>query len=251
MNKTLSELERETTPPVKSALEEHDPDHIVLDTEQVFLLYTTFLGDADQTAAALGVPGKYIAKLAESEKWDDRIRPILDKKKSKKPGDVERAINRALCFVQAHQYRNFLERVRRRIAGWSDGQLDDYLIKWEPKKGKIPEGQEQEVKPVLQTRALADLAVAMQKAHEMCYMALNDTTPERSKRKEVEGEADMSLSAIHAQLARGMAQAEPATGAGQLAVAQIEMAQAEAVEAVRVKDEPPIPPALVNRYDQD
>lgn len=242
---TLSELDKQTRAPAH-ALDDFDPDKVHLDTEQVFLLYTTFLGDADQTAAALGVPGKYVAKIAEAEGWDDRIRPILQKAKSKRPGDVERAINRALCFVQSHRYRMFLERVMRKMLNWSDEQLDDFLIRFEPRKGKLAEGQEPLMDVKINARALADFAVALEKAHQMTYMALNDSTPERSKRTEDTSAGELSLSAIHAQLAQGMA-GEPKTGVGQLAAAQIEQAQAVQGNAVLTDARPEPSPAPYDR----
>jgi hypothetical protein len=235
-NVNLQELEASTRPPVPRAEEQYDPEQITLDTEQVFLLYTTFCGETAKTSAALGVPERYVISLAEKEGWADRIKTIVELRKSKRPGDVERAINRAISFVQAQRYRGFLERVMQRMRLWTDQQLQDFLVSSETVQTKAMPEPETRVK--VQSRALADFAVALQKCHEMCYMALNDTTPERGKRKESADDGELSLTAIHAQLARGMAQAEPKTAAGQLMAAQISVAQQQANECVRVDPNP-------------
>lgn len=216
-------------PPVEAAKAAGiDTAQLRLDLEQVFLLYTNFCGDVDATAAAVGVSPRVIAAIADAEGWRDKIAHIIAKVKSRKPGDVERAINRAMCFVQAFRYLRFLERVCRRMFKWSDEELHDYLVTWET-KGK---GEDAIKVPKVNARALSDMAHALETAQQMCYFALNDTTPERGKRNET-GQEELAASAFHAEITAAMDRAaEPATVRGQLAEAQIERAQLDAGKAV-------------------
>lgn len=234
--KSLNELE--TAPPVQQALAAGaDPTDIVLDTEQIFLVFTSLCGDVEATAAAVGVSPTVIARLADAESWHDRIAPIIAKRKSTKPGDVERAINRALNFAQAHRYRLFLQRVAQQIYGWSDTELHDYLTR--PNE----QAKAQQARPAPQrlfsARALSDFATAMEKAQAMTYMALKDTATDRKGREDTEETEELSAAALHAQIAKAMAESrEPATAHGQLLAAQAEMSQAAAREAVMIDSNP-------------
>jgi hypothetical protein len=230
MNATapLTTLE-ENLPPVQAAKAAGiDAAQLRLDVEQVFLLYTNFCGDVDATAAAVGCSPRVIAALADAEGWRDKIAHIIAKVKSRKPGDVERAINRAMCFVQAFRYLRFLERACRSMFNWTDAELHDYLVTWET-KGK---GEDVVKVPKVNARALSDMAHALETAQQMCYFALNDTTPERGKRNET-GQEELAASAFHAEITAAMDRAaQPATVRGQLAEAQIERAQLDAGKAV-------------------
>jgi hypothetical protein len=227
---TVATME-ENLPPVEAAKAAGiEPGQIRLDVEQVFLLYTNFCGDVDATAAAVGVSPRVISALAVAEGWQHKIAHIIAKVKSRKPGDVERAINRALCFVQAFRYLKFLERVCRRMFNWTDSELHEYLVTWEM-KGK---GDEAVKIPKVNARALSDMAHALETAQQMCYFALNDTTPERSRRTET-GQDELAASAFHAEITKAMdAAAKPTSVNGQLAEAQIERAQLDAGKTVLV-----------------
>lgn len=148
----------------------------LIDRENAFLLYATFCGDIERTAHALNISGAAVLKVAEDEGWNKKLAGIIELKRSNKPGDVERAINRALNFVQAHQFRLFVQRVISRVTGFTEDELRDYLLTGFTKEGKSF--------AKLTTRALADLASAMEKAQAMSYLALNDTAQERIKRNE-------------------------------------------------------------------
>lgn len=185
-----------------------------LDVENAFLLYATFCGDVERTAHACGVSASDIIHMSQAEGWNQKLEPILALKKSSEPGDVERAINRALCFVQAHKMRMFLEKVLRKFAAMDDSELDDYIFA--EQEGKFG------ITKKLNTRPFADLAAAMEKCHCMAYLALNDSTSERTKRKE-ESPHD-SGGELHAQLSKAFADMRAPTPAKELFQAQLDAA---------------------------
>lgn len=168
----------------------------IIDRENAFLLYATFCGDCVRTAHALNVQPDTVARAAAAGGWNEKLSPILALKQSTKPGDVERAMNRALNFVQAHQMRMFVARVLRRLSGMSEKELEDYVMSVESTaKGFTHK---------ITTRAIADLASAMEKCQAMSYQALNDTTTERVKREE--NIVDVSAGDMHARIAAAMAE---------------------------------------------
>ena len=181
------------------------PDEAELDRENAFLLYATFCGDVERTAHALGVSAVTVLKVADDEGWANKLGPILALKKSSRPGDVERAINRALNFVQAHRMRVFLSRVVHKITGFTDDEFNEYLLERKTdKEGKTTSER-------LTTRSLADLASAMEKAHSLTYMALSDTAQDRTKRKEADDDSDVSAGNLHAKIAAGLASVREST----------------------------------------
>lgn len=210
-------------------MESGDPNFIEtstikIDRENAFLLYATFCGDIVRTAAALGVPAATVLRMSDEDNWAEQLKPILELKKSTKPGDIERAINRALNFVQAHRARMFLNRVLNRIIGMSDAELEEYLLTGGAgKDGLVPIKR-------LSTRALADLASALEKCHALTYAALNDSTAERVKRKDSDdgiGATDMHLKLAQAfENVRASRTPRAQLFDAQLATAQDEVAQA-------------------------
>jgi len=150
---------------------------VVIDREQVFLLFATFAGDVEKTAHAAGIRAVDVLRVADEEGWLDRLKPILELKKSNKPGDIERAINRALNFSQAHRMRLIVERVLHKLACMTNEELQAYMFT----DHKPQTGQEYKR---LTSRALADLSSAMEKCQSMTYLALSDTVQDRTKRKE-------------------------------------------------------------------
>lgn len=171
-----------------------------LDRSQCFLLFATFAGDAVRTAAALGISPVAVLRVAEEEGWLTRLAPIIELSRSQRPGDWERACNRATNFVQAHRMRLILDRTVKRLTDMTAEELEDLIEeKHTNKDGSVT------VK--LSTRALADLASAIEKVQAATYQSLGDTAPERAKRKgSAEDEGD-SAADIHAKLAKAMTEA--------------------------------------------
>jgi hypothetical protein len=181
-----------------SPLEDQSRPRIDFNKEDAFMLYATFCGDVERTAHALNIPVVAVLNAVEEDGWSEKLRGIIELKKSNRPGDVERAINRAMNFVQAHKLRLFLERMLGRLCGMTPEEAEKYLMQ----ENINDKGQ---VKHVLSTRPMADLASALEKCHAMSYMALNDSAAERSKRNSQEESTDTSGGEIHAKLSNLMA----------------------------------------------
>ncbi len=195
-----------------------DPDKldVFIDREQAFLLYATFTGDLEKTAHALNVPAVAVLKMADDEGWNEKLAPILKMKKSVKPGDMERSMNRAVNYVQGHRMRIMITRTLSVLLNMTEedikGRIDETTgmidvndpgLKDSPNKtlARVTKS-----KPGSFSRLLADLASALEKCHSMTYQALNDTVQERTKRKE--DNSDASVAAMHAQIADAMADAK-------------------------------------------
>lgn len=200
-----------------------DPNEFRFDKESAFQLYAVFCGDVDRTAHALDVDAEIVRNLAKAHEWDRKLKPIIDLKASTRAGDVERAINRAINFTQVHRFRMFNERVLRQLTGLAPHTLEAFLFPTRLQRNKLGEG---EVLQVFSTRALADLASALEKCHTMSYLALNDTATERKERKET-GDDEASATEMHVKLAAAMAASggKSKTIPGMLADAQLQIAQ--------------------------
>lgn len=202
---------------------------VEIDRQQAFLLYAANCGDVEKTAHALGIPAVTLLKVVDEESWVSRLGPIMEKMKSHKPGDLERGINRALNFVQAHRLRLILERAVKVMTGWTDAEMQANLLQETcTKMGSSTK---------LTTRWAADFATALEKCHSMTYQALNDTASERVKRKEES--TDGSALDLHARIAAAMGSAGGTkTPRGLLFDAQLEVAADIAQKAAIPK--PPV-----------
>jgi hypothetical protein len=207
---------------------------IEIDRENAFLLYAAFTGDLERTAAALGVRPKDVLLVATEENWNEKLKGILDLNKSGKPGDIERAINRALNFVQAHRLRMIIERVIKRLTNMTPEELEEYLFTSTNKAGD-------EISK-LSTRALADLASALEKCHSLSYQALNDSMQERAKRND--GDGGVSVGDMSVRIAEAMSKAAASdTPHAQMFDAKLAIAQAEVGE--------PVPEPQPSIYDRE
>lgn len=135
------------------------------DISQIFLVYMALVGDAAKTALALDLDADVIEQLAKKEGWAEKVRRISLMSKSGKPGDYERAQNRALNFVQCHQLRRQIDRA---IA---------FLSTKDPAEIVIAVTERGEVR--YSAKVFTDIAKTMQSIHEMTYSALGDTVRER------------------------------------------------------------------------
>lgn len=173
-----------------------------IDRKQAFLLYATLCGDVERTAAALNVSAVTVLRVADEENWAEKIKTIVELKKSSRPGDVERAVNRALNFVQACRMRLFIERLLQKLTNMSDAEVEEYIF-----SSEVPNthGRPGNTIAKLNTRPVADLVAALEKVHAASYMALGDTTSERVKRQEfTDTKGGDSASEIHAKIALAM-----------------------------------------------
>lgn len=195
---------------------------IDFDRPQVFLLYATFCGDVERTALAAGLNAVDILRVADEEGWALKLEPILKLKRSTRPGDFERAMNRALNYVQAHRMRLFLERIVAKVTGMNEAEVQEYLFtdKTMAKDGVLT------VSKKLSTRPLADLTSALEKCHAMTYLALNDTVQDRTRRQEQTKDDGLSAGDLHAQIVAAMAEKGASTSPrAQLLDAQLKVAK--------------------------
>jgi hypothetical protein len=141
------------------------------DISAIFLTFMALMGDSEKTALAFDIEPASVEALAEDEGWREKIRRVSLMSKSGKPGDFERAQNRALCFVQAHQLRQQVDRLLKECAGMTDEELVARSCV------RTRDGGTQ-----LSAKFLVDLTSAAEACHRMSFAALNDTASERMDR---------------------------------------------------------------------
>jgi len=180
----------------KPTPEKAEADPTFIDRDNAFMLYATFCGDVERTAHALKIQPVDVLRIADADHWNEKLKSIIELKKSSRPGDIERAINRAINFVQAARFRHLVERAIRRLYEMDDEEFDNTVFRSVTLKGEIDSR--------LSAKGLADLATAMEKAQAMSYHALNDTATERTKRADVE-EGGASAADFHIRIADAMA----------------------------------------------
>lgn len=211
---------------------------VLIDREQAFLLYCANTADVEKTAHALGISPIVLLKVVDEEGWCARLQPVLEKMKSQRPGDVERGINRALAFVQAHRFRLVLERALRMMTNWTDEEMEDYLLPQSFTKEGLPDHRK------ISTRWAADFATALEKCHSMAYAALNDTATERVRRKEETPES--SALDLHARIAQAM------SGAGSTKTPRGLLFDAQLAVAADVAKQATVPkPVVSDEYEPD
>lgn len=200
-----------------------------IDRENAWLLYATFAGDVEKTALALNLSPATVIRVADDEGWMLRLKPIIDLKKSSRPGDIERALNRAVNYVQAHKFRLIVERTLQRITGLSTKEFDELIL---TKPGK--EGLRE---TALTTRAIADLASALEKAHAMSYAALQDSGTDRARHKDALSES--SATEMYEKMSLAMASVKGSVTPRALLLDAQLAAAAELAPPVYPKPEPP------------
>lgn len=141
-----------------------------IDQVQVFNVFSVLVGDVEKTALALDLDPNVIRKLANEHGWAEKIARISLLSKSGNPGDWERAQNRALNFVQAHQLRRVID---LQLAHVNEKTLEDVMRITDLRTGETR----------YSAQIIRDLAGAMQKVHEMTYNAVGDSVKERTQDK--------------------------------------------------------------------
>ncbi len=154
------------------------------DVSGIFSTYMSFVGDADQTAAALSLDPQVVVALATQEGWVEKVKHLSQMSKAGKPGDFEKAANRALNFVQAHRLRGVLTAL-----------LTNYEAKAPEDLAEVSTNAKTGVKTVT-CKFFADLASAMERVHQLSYAALGDSIAERNARLEEDG-SEVSGDTLH------------------------------------------------------
>jgi hypothetical protein len=173
------------------------------DVEQAFIVYATLNGDIVKSAAALGITPDRLMQAEVEHDWRKRLGAILRLKETGRPGDVERAVNRACNFAQASRMRTVLDRMVTKLFRMSDEELLDFCFITATKTVKGIEDSEKKIS----TRPFADLASALEKVQALSYMALGDSAVERKKREDDDGPAAASTKDIHAMISQAVADA--------------------------------------------
>jgi hypothetical protein len=203
-----------------------------LDVSQILLTYVALCGDVARTAEALNLEPAVVQALADAEGWQAKIQRVTLLSTSGKPGDFERAQNKALAFVQGHRIRTLLDSVIRRFEGMSPEEICDQVSNVGKNGARI-----------LSARYFVDLAAAAEKASAMCYAALGDTVGERTKRDDEPDQ--MNVSALHAAVIQSLNSVGTATKPADQIVRELADAVCQAVAPVapaeRTEVAPPDP----------
>ncbi len=143
-------------------------DKSKLDVSAIFLTFMALVGDVERTALAFNLDESVVQRLADEEGWSEKIRRVSLMSKSGSPGDFQRAQNRALNFVQAHQIRTLVGNMVKHLL---DMDLEEFqaAVSSTDKYGK----------PHISARVLTDLVTAAEACQRMSYNALGDTVTER------------------------------------------------------------------------
>lgn len=157
-----------------------------VDVAQVFLVYMALVGDVVRTAAALSLDEADVQAMADRDNWADKVKRISVSSKQGTPGDWERAQNRALNYVQCHQFRRILDRALTEIAR---KPVQDLIIV-----------HDRNGQPHATGRVFTEMAVAMRNIQEASYAALGDTSRDRTARAQVGAGDPTSQAGIHAAL---------------------------------------------------
>ena len=191
--------------------------------EEAFLVYAQFTGDAEKTAHCLGISPVDVLRAADELGWATQLQEIFRLKKSTRPGDFERGLNRAQNFAQCFKMRRFIERVLTKLTGLNDNELEDYIFNESADKNGDKTKK-------LTTRAIADLTSALEKCHSMTYAALGDTAQDRARRKEqATSDDDSSAGELNVQIANALGKLKSANNPRALLLeAQISVAAAKA-----------------------
>jgi hypothetical protein len=172
-----------------------------VDLENAFQIYCGFAGDVERTALTLGVDVSIVSQISEELKWPERIKSLLELKKSGRPGDLERAISRASNFVIAHRMRIVLQRMVNRLYLLTDDQLFEQCYT-QIIRGV---GSSQRIEKVLNCKPFSDLCAALEKMASMTYAALNDTVTERTSRDDDKSDTTAVVE-VHALIQTAMAE---------------------------------------------
>lgn len=158
-----------------------------IDTAQVFLCFMALVGDIEKTALACDLDPIVVEKLAEEFSWTDKIRRVSIQSKSGKPGDHEKAMNRALNFAQSHLFRSLVQRVLESLANKDGAELIACMAS--VKAGQV----------TLSAKLFSDLAAAAEKAHHLSYLALGDEVAGREAGATGKDD-DLSIESLHASI---------------------------------------------------
>jgi hypothetical protein len=204
------------------------------DIAQVFLVFMSLVGDVPKTAAAVDLDPEFVQWLADTEGWTAKIKRVSMMSKSEKPGDFERAVNRALAFAQAQRMRLLLDGALSEAHKMKSAEL---LAKTSTsdKAGRAR----------WSGKFFLDMASAIETVTRVSLVALGDTVTERVEREDTGG--DVSASSLHQSILNALN--NPA--AAKAAINLIGPEQAQAVQLLSDKSETLRETVEAERAEQD
>lgn len=166
-----------------------------IDVSQVFLVFMALVGDCTKVALALDLEPEQVEELANKEGWHAKIARVSLMSKGGQTGDWERAQNRAVNWVQAHQLRRSIDRAIVHLSRELDREGGvEKILTHTTKDGSV----------IYSAKVFSDLAASLEKIHSLSYAALGDSAKERGDRGEhkgADGKEDGQKSALlHAAL---------------------------------------------------
>lgn len=172
-----------------------------IDSAQVFMVFMASVGCVEKTALKCELDPAVVRELAEHFDWHAKIKRVSLLSKTGKPDDYAKAVNRALCFSQAHLLRGIVQTVIDHLAKMEGTELLDTLTT--ENKGRI----------TYSAKFLSDLAAAAEKAHFLTYLSLGDEVANRGE-PESEKEQNISTAALHASVLNALS--HPAAAGAEL-----------------------------------
>lgn len=169
-----------------------DIDTSNVDHAAVFLGFVALVGDIDRTALAFNLSPRVVRHLAEKNGWDDKIRSISFQNKSGKPGDFEKATNRALSFVTGHMLRSVISKIIENIHGMSRSDIVKTVIV--QKGGGV----------TFSAGFYSDLSAALERCNSICFAALEDDAGGRTRAGKEAVSAELSVTALHAAISSAL-----------------------------------------------
>lgn len=197
------------------------------DCAQAFLTFMALVGDVERTAYALKLDPEFVQRLADDEGWTAKIQRVSLMSRGQRPGDWERAVNRAMIFVQAHQLRGVIDSILGRLRAMTPDQIYDQCLVRDKNGGTH-----------LSAKFLTDLTTAMEASTRISLVALGDTVSERIEREESKDGGGLKVSDLHAAIIAGLSKL------GQGTAESIVLEQAQTVQALSNGTQPETQPTL-------
>lgn len=163
-----------------------------VDVAAVYIGYTALVGDVERTALAFNLSPRVVRHLAEKFSWEDKIRSISLLSKGSKPGDWEKAQNRALCFVSGHMLRSVIQRIVENIHGMSRADVVKTVIV--QKGGGV----------TFSAGFYSDISAALERCNSICYAALEDAAGDRTRAGKEAVNAELSVEALHSAISSAL-----------------------------------------------
>lgn len=196
-----------------------------IDVAQVFLVFMSLVGDIAKVSSAVDLEPEFVQWLADSEGWTAKIKRVSMMSKSDKPGDFERAINRALGFAQAQRMRLVIDAALKTATDMTPEELLE-------KVGAVDRGGRMR----WSAKWYLDMASAIETVNRVSLVALGDTVTERVERDEAKSSDGITASSLHQSILNALNNPEMAkAAAGVLGEEQKQVLKqlANGVETVR------------------